>query len=84
MLSGVVDPASTAREAVAEGRAALDADAGAVCLLSPDGGEVEIAHAAGFPAETLEPWVRFPLTAPLPPVTRFATAGRCWCARATR
>ncbi len=66
VLSGVVDPASTAREAVAEGRAALDADAGAVCLLSPDGGEVEIAHAAGFPAETLAPWGRFPLSAPLP------------------
>ncbi len=65
-LSGVVDPASMAQQAVAQVQAALDADAGVVFLLSPDGASLQIAHASGYEARTSGPWTRFPLTANLP------------------
>ena len=65
-LSGVVDPASMAQQAVAQVQAALDADAGVVFLLSPDGESLQIAHASGYEARTSGPWTRFPLTANLP------------------
>jgi signal transduction histidine kinase/ActR/RegA family two-component response regulator len=66
VLSRVIDPAAMAREAVDQGRAALEADAGAAFLLSTDGSTVEIAHASGYPKETVRPWGHFPLTADLP------------------
>ena len=64
-------PASSIRrpwpeQAVAQVQAALDADAGVVFLLSPDGASLQIAHASGYEARTSEPWTRFPLTANLP------------------
>jgi signal transduction histidine kinase len=65
-LSGLVDPASMAREAVAQGQSALDADGGVVFLLSPDGEALEIAHASGYQTRTVGPWIRFPLSANLP------------------
>jgi signal transduction histidine kinase/ActR/RegA family two-component response regulator len=65
-LSGVVDPASMARQAVAQVQAALDADAGVVFLLSPDGEALQIAHASGYDGRTTAPWTSVPLTARLP------------------
>jgi len=65
-LSGVVETASMAREAVAQGQAALDADGGVVFLLSADGEALEIAHASGYQTRTVGPWIRFPLSANLP------------------
>jgi len=65
-LSGVVDPASMAQQAVAQVQAALDAEAGVVFLLSPDGESLQVAHARGYEARTIEPWTRFPLAASLP------------------
>jgi signal transduction histidine kinase/CheY-like chemotaxis protein len=66
VLSGVADPASMAREAVEQGRAALGADAGVVFRLSSDGGTVEIGHDSGYPEDSIRPWGRFPLSADLP------------------
>ena len=65
-LSGVVDPAAMAREAVAQGRAALEASAGAVFLLSSDGEGVDIAHASGYPSAAVTPWGRFSFLADVP------------------
>jgi len=65
-LSGVVDPDSMAQEAVAQGQAALDADAGVVFLLSAGGDALTIAHASGYAKRTVGPWIQFPLTANLP------------------
>jgi len=66
VLSGVADPATMAREAVEQGRAALAADAGVVFLLSSDGGTVEIGHDSGYPEDSIRPWGRIPLSADLP------------------
>ena len=65
-ISGVVDAGSMARTSVAEGQLALEADAGAVFLVTPDGEAVEIAYASGFQERSVNPWVRFPLSANLP------------------
>jgi len=65
-LSRVVDSESMAEEAVAQGKAALDADAGVVFLLSADGDALEIAHATGYLRRTVQPWTRVPLTVNLP------------------
>ena len=80
-LSGVVDPASMAQQAVAQVQAALDADAGVVFLLSPDGESLQIAHASGYEARTTGPWTRFPLTVNLPVTDAVRPGRRCWCAR---
>jgi signal transduction histidine kinase/ActR/RegA family two-component response regulator len=69
VLSAVADPASVVRAAVNQGRAALEADAGAVFLLSAEGGSaamVEIAHVSGYATEVVRPWDRFPLSASTP------------------
>ena len=65
-LSGIMDAVSMARTSVAEGQRALEADAGAVFLLTPNGEAVEIAYASGFQDRSVNPWVRFPLSANLP------------------
>jgi signal transduction histidine kinase/ActR/RegA family two-component response regulator len=65
-LSGLGDPISAAREAVDQGRAALQADAGVAFVLSVDGGTVEIAHNSGYRHEMIEPWRRFPLSVSMP------------------
>jgi signal transduction histidine kinase/ActR/RegA family two-component response regulator len=65
-LSRVVDPESMAEEAVAQGQAALDADASVVFLISAGGDALEIAHASGFPKRAVRPWISFPLAANLP------------------
>src|SRR5678816_2714275 len=52
-LSRVAYPESMAEEAVAQGQAALDADASVVFLLSPGDDALEIAHATGYPARRL-------------------------------
>ena len=65
-LSGVVDPASMAQQAVAQVQAALDADAGVVFLLSPDGDVVADRARQRLRGADLGPWTRFPLTANLP------------------
>src|SRR6476661_4825760 len=65
-LSRVVDPESMAEEAVAQGQAALDADASVVFLPSAGGDALEIAHATGFPSRAVRPWIRFTLDANLP------------------
>ena len=46
-LSGVVDAAAMARACVAEGQLALEADAGAVFLLAPDGDTVAFGSTTG-------------------------------------
>src|SRR6476646_1581929 len=65
-LSAVVEPASMAQQAVVQVQAALDAEAGVVFLLSSDGESLQIAHASGYEARTIDPWTRFPLAADLP------------------
>jgi signal transduction histidine kinase len=65
-LSGMGDPTSVAREAVDQGRAAVQADAGVALLLCGDGETVEIAHTSGYRGGELEPWRRFPLSLSLP------------------
>jgi signal transduction histidine kinase/ActR/RegA family two-component response regulator len=65
-LSGGVDTASMAREAVDHARSALGASAGVVFLLSPDGESLEIAHAAGYGQEVVRRWARFPLASLVP------------------
>jgi signal transduction histidine kinase/ActR/RegA family two-component response regulator len=65
-LSRVVDPESMAEEAVAQGQAALDADAGVVFLMSAGDDALEIAHATGYPKRAVRPWIRFPLAVSLP------------------
>jgi signal transduction histidine kinase/CheY-like chemotaxis protein len=70
-LSGIVDPAETARLTVEHGMEALGADAGVVFLVSPDGASLRVAYARGYPQESVGPWVRFPLSSPVPATDAF-------------
>jgi len=65
-LSGVVDPDSTAREAVAQAQAALGASAGVVFLLNAAGDALELAHGSGYPKEILDLWRLIPLSSNVP------------------
>src|SRR5258705_10241307 len=73
VLSGVVEPAETARLTVEHGMGALAADAGVVFLMAPDGAFLRVAHACGYPQEAVGPWVRFPLSSAVPATDAFRT-----------
>jgi signal transduction histidine kinase len=62
----VAAPPDVSRVIVEEARRATGADAALLFLVSPGGGFLEIAHAVGVPAISLEHWQRFPLSAAAP------------------
>jgi signal transduction histidine kinase/CheY-like chemotaxis protein len=72
-LSGVVEPAETARMTVAHVMDALGADAGVVFSISPDGAFLRVTHACGYPDEAVGPWTQFPLSLPVPATDAFRT-----------
>lgn len=65
-LSEALTTADVSRVAVEQGISALGATAGSLTLLSEDGLWLEMAGSMGYPTEVMEPWQRFPLTAPVP------------------
>ena len=68
-VTAALSEAATASQVAAaildQGLAALGARAGTIALLTEEGSELEILHSAGFPAEEVAPWRRFPLAAPV-------------------
>ena len=65
-LSRAISVDDVVRVAAEQGRAALGADDGVVCLLTPEGTELEIVHEIGLVPEAARRFQRFPVAAPLP------------------
>jgi signal transduction histidine kinase/PAS domain-containing protein len=65
-LSHATTVGEVARVAADQGMAALGADDGVVCLVTPDGDELEIVHEIGLVPGAAETFRRFPIAAPLP------------------
>jgi len=65
-LSRALTPEQVAEVIVAEGVAALDADAGLVALVDQDGQRLEIASAAGYPPDEIARYRTFQLADNLP------------------
>jgi len=65
-LSEALTPTQVAQVVVEQGIAVLGATAGSVALCNAHEDMLEIIHAAGYSAELLRSWQRFPLDAPAP------------------
>jgi len=65
-LARTRDEAAVAKLVLGEGLAELGGDTGSLCLLTPDGDELEIVAESGYPADVNEAFRRFSLDAPLP------------------
>ncbi|MEY2588694.1 MAG: hypothetical protein QOJ67_678 [Acidimicrobiaceae bacterium] len=48
------------------GLEAIDANRGTLCLVTPDGGSLEVVAQAGYDEDMMASWARFALDAPLP------------------
>jgi signal transduction histidine kinase len=76
-FSEALTRAQVAQVVLDHGIAALGAFAGAVVLLDSDRGELETI-AATYPADTLDPWQRFALAAPVPIAQTIGTGEPIW------
>ncbi len=65
-LSEALTPAQVVAAVMDQGIGALDADAGVMVLLEPDGEFLELVEQRGYPVEVAEGWHRFPASAPVP------------------
>lgn len=65
-LSEALTPAQVADVVIAQGIAALGAQAGSLALLSADGAALELLGATSYPAQALDAWRRFPLSRAVP------------------
>jgi signal transduction histidine kinase len=65
-LTGVLTPQEVAEAVVGEGVAALAAAAGAFCLLTPAGDELEVVFSTGLAEDVTHTFQRFNVDAPLP------------------
>lgn len=65
-LAKALTPAQVAEVIVDQGMAALGATAGSLALLEADGDAIEIVRATGYAQQTLDPWLRIPLSASVP------------------
>jgi PAS domain S-box-containing protein len=74
-LAQSLDPEAVAAQILEAACAVLDAPRGWVVGLSDDGEAVEMLAASGYAAETVEPWARVPLAAPMP-MTEVVRTGR--------
>ena len=71
-LASANDPAAVASALLDEGLAHLGADTGSICVLDPDGDELEIVAATGYERDVMGAWTTFPLSADLPASPRRA------------
>ena len=62
-LSEALTPAQVAEVIVDRGIAALDAQAGTMCLLSEDGQTLDIVRAIGYPGDVIGRWRHIPMAA---------------------
>jgi GAF domain-containing protein len=65
-LSETLTTTQVADVIIAQGIAALGAQAGSIALLSEDGEALELIGATSYPAEMLDSWRRFPLSQAVP------------------
>jgi PAS domain S-box-containing protein len=65
-LSEALTPAQVANVVMDQGIGALEADAGVLVLVTPDGGHLEVLASRGYPPARVEAWRRFPLAAEVP------------------
>lgn len=65
-LSEALTPTQVAGVVVEQGVAALNANAGAIALLTENGTAFRLLRASGLPEEIVEKWQHFPVTAPIP------------------
>jgi PAS domain S-box-containing protein len=65
-LVGALTPQEIAEAVLREGLAAVNAAAGSIALLTPEGDALEILHAVGYPAELVERYRRLSLLDPSP------------------
>ncbi|MBK9711024.1 MAG: GAF domain-containing protein [Kouleothrix sp.] len=65
-LAESLTPGQAAQVVVEQSAAALEASAGLVSLLSPDGAGLEVIASVGYEAKLLESWRRFPISAAVP------------------
>jgi PAS domain S-box-containing protein len=65
-LSEALTPAQVADVVIAQGIAAIDAQAGSVALLNEQGDALEVVGATGYFAQVLASWRQIPLTAAVP------------------
>lgn len=59
-FSESLTPAQVAEVVTQQGVAALEARAGSMALLTPEGTELELIRTAGYPEQIVEKWRRFP------------------------
>lgn len=59
-------PQQVADVVVTEGLRAIEADAGVLALVRPDGETIEIVSHSGYPGRTLDRWSKMSVSAPLP------------------
>jgi signal transduction histidine kinase len=78
MLLRSITPAQVADAVVSQGQEALDASAGMLALLTPDGRGVRLASAAGFAPEAIERWRVLTLDSPLPIAVAVRTGELVW------
>ncbi|HYW11614.1 MAG TPA: PAS domain-containing protein, partial [Longimicrobium sp.] len=65
-LSEALTPAQVANVVMDQGIDALEAEAGVLVLVTPDGGHLEVLAARGYAPARVEAWRRFPLGADVP------------------
>ncbi|HEU0300139.1 MAG TPA: PAS domain S-box protein [Longimicrobium sp.] len=65
-LSEALTPAQVVTAVMEQGIGAVDAAAGLVVLVSPDGEWLELVEQRGYPPEMVAGWERFPLALPVP------------------
>jgi hypothetical protein len=64
---------------LAEGVAALQADAGVLVMLTADQSQLEVMGTVGYAPEVVEPFQSFPIAAPLPLADAVRKAEAVWC-----
>ncbi len=65
-LAAAATPTEVTRAILQEGLRGLGAVSGVVACRTDDGPELEVVDSHGYRPETVEPWRRFPLDAPIP------------------
>jgi signal transduction histidine kinase len=73
-----ITPAQVADAVVSQGQEALDAHAGLLALLTPDGRGIRLASAAGFEKGALERWRMLTPDSPLPIAVAVRTGEQVW------
>lgn len=77
-LSEALTPGQVMDVITAQGVAAMGAYAGGVALVTPDGEELEVQRAIGYPPDVLARSRRYPITADNPPAAAVRSAAPVW------